>query len=178
MDMTVRETDNGSDWLTIVDRSGAPLSLSDPVLEESFIRLALTIRNRLREETGLETSGEYTTPAPLSNELRIPTGEGWELIIDTGRPLDSTLKALQLFLAKELTPDKRERLKYVDLRAEYRAYYAYKDDEPQVAGGPSLMVVIQEKGNEEKKKRKIKKRKNFEFRIIEFRIKTEFKIGN
>jgi hypothetical protein len=55
------------------------------------------------------------------------TSEGWELYVSTELPIASTLDALSLLFEKELPPEKRAGLRYIDMRIENRVYYAFKD---------------------------------------------------
>ena len=65
-----------------------------------------------------------TTGAVIVSEerLNVKTSEGWEIYFNTADDLDWQVQELALVLEKQITPEKRRNLEYIDLRFS-RVYY-------------------------------------------------------
>lgn len=58
--------------------------------------------------------------------LNIKTVEGWEIYLNPEDNIESQLQKLELVLEKQIPPDKRKDLEYIDLRFGNQAYYKYR----------------------------------------------------
>jgi cell division septal protein FtsQ len=112
----------------IIDEGARPSNENAPVTSATFARFALEIRGRLRQELGIETNAEALSPSRFANELTLRTREGWALRFNTDFPIEKTLETLRLVLKKEIAADRREKLRYIDLRVESRAYYSVEGE--------------------------------------------------
>lgn len=115
--------------IRLEDESGRAVSLGEPLYPADFPDRVSRLERGIREEAGLALSATVRTPSRVAHELRFRTDAGWEILVSTDIDPGKTLASLRLVLERELTPQRRERLRYVDLRTENRAFYAFQDDE-------------------------------------------------
>jgi len=75
--------------------------------------LTLDIQDKLKNIAGVTT----TRAIIVSEErLNIAVSEGWEIYFNTEGDLDWQIKELWIVLEKQISPEKRKNLEYVDLR--------------------------------------------------------------
>jgi cell division septal protein FtsQ len=115
-------------FLKIMDTSAQNVDTNEPVIDPDFVRFAADIQERLRQESGIEIDAQCTTPSRFSDELILKTQEGWAIDINVRLPLDKSLRTLELLLKKEISPERRQHLKYIDLRTENRVYYSVEGE--------------------------------------------------
>lgn len=120
--------ENGPFIVRLEDLSSSPVSEGDELFEPSVIEAAFRIGDALRD-IGLSVGSPLTMPARVSGELRFRTEAGWEIYASTSVVSGKTVETLRLVLERELPEERRERLRYVDLRTENRAYLAFREDE-------------------------------------------------
>src|SRR6185369_12763648 len=114
--------------VTIHDLSEKILPIEENVFSPNMVSLVTSIKETLHSRFGIEIKDTFTTASRFANELRVTTEEGWEIYINTERPLETTVNDLALILDKEILPEKRPLLRYLDLRTESRVYYVFKDE--------------------------------------------------
>lgn len=119
--------------LTVVDVSAKPVSWKETLFSKDFLRSFPFLRQRLRDELGLEVSAVAETPSRFSDELWFRSSEGWELRISATIPVEKSILALRLLFAKTLSENDRKNLDYIDLRTENRIFYLLKGDEQKGA---------------------------------------------
>lgn len=118
----------------------------------------ISVEPALKEHLGIEAGREYETTSRFADELRVKTGEGWELYLNTIIPIDTSLEDLKLLFDKELPPEKRTQLRYIDLRVENRVYYVLQNGE-EVTATDSVSADSEKKTDETKVTEKEKKKK-------------------
>lgn len=141
--------------VSITDLSAQPAAEGQRVADERLVPFVSSIGEEIARRLGLSVGNEYSIVSRFAGELRMTTGEGWELYMSTERPLAATLDALALLFEKELSPEKRSGLRYIDMRIENRVYYAFKDapaEEPAIESSESSDK--KEVVDDEKKKKK------------------------
>ena len=89
------------------------ISLGQKVLKEKTLSPILEIQKTVSEKMKIGVA-EFT----LSDEGRLDakTNEDWRIFFDLNQDLNWQLVRLELLLEKELTPEKRQGLEYIDLR--------------------------------------------------------------
>lgn len=113
--------------VTVVDESGEGVRQGgDQAVDRDLVKLATSVGPALEEALSLRTEGEYRVAAREASELKLRTAEGWELLLDTRAPLETVVGHLRLFLDKQVPPESRSALEYVDLRIRNRVYYRMK----------------------------------------------------
>ncbi len=116
-------TDSAAHAGFIVRQSDVIEGLADgaTVLEPATMQQLLAIADRL-QASGVQVSSMLLQKP---NQLDVGTAEGWNMYFDLNsrENPDFQLEKAVLLLNKELTPDKREGLKYVDLRFKDRAFF-------------------------------------------------------
>lgn len=99
------------------------IKISGPkeMLKKEKIAQILEIQAKLKEQVGITT-----TQAIIDSEerLNIETFEGWEIYFNLKGDLNWQIQELGLVLEKQVPPEKRKKLEYVDLRFS-RVYYKF-----------------------------------------------------
>lgn len=117
------------------DSSGTSVSegdiLFDPTLPETVFRLVDGLR-----DIGLSVEAPVTMPARVSGELRFRTEAGWEVYASVSVAPEKTVETLRLVLEREVPEERQEKLRYIDLRTENRAYLAFHEEEKE--GGDEM----------------------------------------
>ncbi len=85
----------------------------------SQIGQVLEIESKLKESLDIEIERAEMVS---SQRLDVETSEGWKIYFDLTGDLDWQVQKLGLVLEKQITPEKRRNLEYVDLRFS-RIYY-------------------------------------------------------
>lgn len=91
--------------------------------------IALRLERGLREDLGLSLVSPIVMPSRVSGEFRFRTEAGWEVYAATDILPEKTVATLRLVLEDELPEERREKLRYIDLRTENRAFYAFEEEE-------------------------------------------------
>lgn len=115
--------------VNITDMSAKPVSMGQKVLSEDYINFAISLKEKLENEVEIKIKNEYQTQSKLAEEIRVMSEDGWGIYFSTAIPLEDNLQALKTFLEKEMAGKDRSKLEYVDLRAENKVYYKFKDEE-------------------------------------------------
>lgn len=115
-------------FLKIIDMSGQSVDTDELFLDRDFSRFMADVREGFRNDLGMEIVPECSTPSRFSYELACRTQEGWEIYLNARLPLTKSLRTLGLLLQKEISEERRTRLKYVDLRTENRVYYSVEGE--------------------------------------------------
>jgi cell division septal protein FtsQ len=113
--------------ITLTDTSGKSVGLGEQVFEPNFGAFVIGIQEAFPDQLGLGLTDHPTVVSRFADEVRATTEEGWEVFFNTDIAIDTSLDTLKLLFDKELPREKRLQLAYIDLRAENRAYYAFRD---------------------------------------------------
>lgn len=140
----------------VTDMSGKAVSIGEKVLDPDYGILVIQLKEMFEEQLGISLEPRFTTVSRFANEARAKTTEGWEVYFGTDVPLQSSLNALKLLFEKELVPEKRANLAYIDLRTENRAYYVFRAEENAENKETSASPAPEEKKIDEPKKKKKK----------------------
>ncbi|MFH0969051.1 MAG: FtsQ-type POTRA domain-containing protein [Patescibacteria group bacterium] len=117
--------------LTIIDDSAKPVILGEKVLNKNYIDFVSDSGDELNKELGMKITGEYRTKSRIAEEIRIKAEEGFEIFFSTSLPMSGSMQTLKTFLEKEMAGKDKSKLEYIDLRAENKVYYKFKDGESQ-----------------------------------------------
>ena len=139
--------------LSITDMSQRQVALGEKVFDADYGVFAIQTNELFPAQLGLGLEPRYTTVSRFADELRIKTDEGWEAYFGTGIPIEASLSMLKLLMEKELPKEQRLKLAYIDLRAENRAYYAFREGE-NLTVVPPPMPVEEKKADTLSKKKK------------------------
>lgn len=83
------------------------------MLGKEKIAKILEIQGKLKDDLGITTTQALIAP---EERLNIETSEGWEIYFKSDGDIDWQLQELGLVLEKQITPAKRKKLEYIDLR--------------------------------------------------------------
>lgn len=120
------EAGNSCPLKFIIRISESALNLSEQVIEEALLDKIKKINNNARENIRIDIA-EFNI-SELSNEKIIAkTKSGWEIYFNPEGDIDWQLTKLAQVLEKEIPPEKRENLEYIDLRFGNFAPYKYRD---------------------------------------------------
>lgn len=92
-----------------------------------YINYLLKIREKLKNDLGVDLERDFHTPQIASGDIRIKTTEGWLIYMDKNIPADKEANALKIVLENKIYQNKRSDLEYVDLRTENKVYYKFKN---------------------------------------------------
>jgi cell division septal protein FtsQ len=115
--------------LSVIDNSGKPVAIGEKVLDDDYIEFVISLKDKLENDTGINVNNEYGTQSKIAEEVRVKTEEGWEIFFSTTLPMEGSIQTLKTFLEKEMADKDKSKLEYVDLRAENKVYYKFKDEE-------------------------------------------------
>ena len=115
--------------LSIVDNSGKSFPAGEKILDEDYIKFVISLKDELEKETEIKITNEYHTDSKMAEEVRVKTEEGWEIFFSTALPMEDSIQTLKTFLEKEMADKDKSKLEYVDLRAENKVYYKFKNNE-------------------------------------------------
>lgn len=118
---------NRSYTIFVRDTSLLPVEEGDFVVGESFVPFAASLWESFKESLDMDIENTFTTSSRFADELKIKTGEGFEVYVNTQRPITTSLDALHILFEKEINTEDRRQLKYIDLRTENRIYYSFQD---------------------------------------------------
>lgn len=113
--------------LHVVDESNRSVIIGEPLFSEKSSDAILLLERSLREHGNIGITTLFRSPSRVSDEVRITTEEGWDLLVSLDIDPGKTIASLQLVLVKEIPADRRSALRYIDLRTENKAFFAYKD---------------------------------------------------
>jgi hypothetical protein len=157
---TVQSSDQPGHFLKITDTSGQAINTDEPILDQEFVRAASDIQGRLQQELGIAVDVECTTPSRFSDNLILKTQEGWTMYINVQLPIEKSLQTLQLLFKKEISPERRQHLKYIDLRTENRVYYSVEGETvsappetPETTPQPATVAPAEDKTMSKDKKK-------------------------
>lgn len=141
MNGAYEEEGNRSKTVTLRDLSGTELASDERITEQELIVFPGAFRKGLQDLLAIEATTEMTLSSRFANELRVKTEEGWEIFFSTEVPVNTSLEALALFLEKEIKPERRKDLQYVDLRTENRIFYRYQEgkEDPDTAAASEVI---------------------------------------
>jgi len=117
--------------LSIRDDSGKPVDIGRRVLGEDYIDFIISLKEEVLRGSGITIANEYRTGSRIAEEVKVRTEEGWEIYFSSRLPIENSVRTLKTFLDKEIDQEKRSKLEYIDLRAENKVYYKFKEEEKE-----------------------------------------------
>jgi hypothetical protein len=108
------------------ERKTTQIDIGKPVLDPGIITMMHDIQRLLPDRFALDVN-KITIPAIGSKELHVITSEGWMLVLDNSRGLEDQFLVLEKILTEQITSAKRPVLSYIDLRAQGKAFFKFKD---------------------------------------------------
>ena len=142
--------------LSVIDNSGKPVAVGEKVLDGDYIKFVISLKDKLENETGIKINNEYGTQSKIAQEVRVKTEEGWGIFFSSNLSMEDSIQTLETFLEKEMADKDKSKLEYVDLRAENKVYYKFKDEE-QADSNAQTNAENTQTGTEAKKEDKKKK---------------------
>ncbi len=112
---------------TVVDTGGLPVEIGRTLFDYPFIEHLKENEERLRSELGIIIKPDMLSASRFSDELRMQTEAGWELLLNSRTEPEKNIKTLRLFFDQEIPFDRQGELRNVDLRTENRIYYSLKN---------------------------------------------------
>lgn len=139
--------------LSIVDNSGKSVAIGEKVLDEEYMEFIMALKDELDRETGIKISNEYHVGSRIAEEVRVRVEDGWEIFFSTSLPMENSIQTFKTFLEKEMVDKDKGKLEYIDLRAENKVYYKFKDEENDENKDQENAENTSEQKKEEKKER-------------------------
>lgn len=97
-------------------------SLGEKIIDEKILTFILDVKSKLNEKVKIDVE-EFNVPS--LQRLNVKTKEKWEIYFNTEGDLNWQIEKLILVLEKEIPPEKRKDLEYIDLRFT-RVYFKYR----------------------------------------------------
>jgi cell division septal protein FtsQ len=155
---TVSERHGELPLYTVLDTGGLSVEIGRTLFDYPFVEYFKKNKELLESDLGIRIRPELASSSRFSDELRLQTEGGWELLINSRLKPEENIKTLRLFFEQEIPFERQGELRNVDLRTENRIYYALKnapekegEDEQKDGEGAT------EGGNTPKKEEKKKK---------------------
>ncbi len=95
------------------------------VLDSGLLQFVADIKDRLKQDLGIDIQQEIDTPALVSGDIRVQTSEGWKIFFNQSIGIGKEIEMLKTVLNDDIK-DKRSDLDYVDLRVDNKVYYKLK----------------------------------------------------
>jgi cell division septal protein FtsQ len=102
------------DFIFKLDLENEDLFLSKKIFDEETIEKVLQTKDYLANNLALKPKESYIYPSKKRFDIKLK--EGWEIYFSLSNKLDWQLVSLKSVLEKGISPEKKERLKYIDLR--------------------------------------------------------------
>jgi len=131
------------------DGSRRKINLGDFILKPDFISYILGIRDELKNNLNLETENNFWTPNLISSDIRARTNEGWNIYFNFEVDLKKEMEMLATVLKKEIQESQRRNLEYVDLRADNKVYYKFKQESQEKLDEADIEKTESEKDKEQ-----------------------------
>lgn len=112
---------SGTLILVIKDYSGKEIKIRNSVLDKELMVKFIELRDILSSQFSLKAL-DFVIGNDAIKGFRLDTNEGWYILFDGSRDLESQIMALQLVLEEKIK-EARKNLEYIDLRIENRVYY-------------------------------------------------------
>ncbi len=116
--------------LRIIDDGSSPVTIGEPLLDPKSASAIIRLAQALPDRAGIAVTSPMHSPSRVSDEVRITTKDGWDILANLTLDPDKTIASLLLVLDKEIPQDRRSVLRYIDLRTENKAFFAYSDWTP------------------------------------------------
>lgn len=107
------------DLMVIFLKDGEVKNLGEEIIPEEKMNQLLGIHDELEKNLGIDVE-KFILEGEES--LDVKTIEGWEIYFDLTNDINLILTKLSLLLEKEISPENRENLEYIDLRFS-KVYY-------------------------------------------------------
>lgn len=116
--------------IRIVDDGGTPAMIGETVMSSEAVASVLLLEESLRNRSGgIAIVGQFHSPSRVSDEVRVATSEGWDILASLDIAPEKTVASLRLVLEREIPVERRLLLRYVDLRTENRAFFSFRQEE-------------------------------------------------
>lgn len=83
------------------------------MLNKEKISQIMEIRDRVKDNLGITITRAFIA---TEERLNVKTSEGWEVYFNLKKDFDWQITELSLVLEKQISPEKRKKLEYIDLR--------------------------------------------------------------
>jgi len=144
-----------NELLVLNDDGNKEIKLKDPVLDGGYMQYLLDIKDKLKNDVGLDIDKNYHTPQLVSGDIRVATTEGWTIYFDSSLPIQKEIDTLKIVLSDKINKDQQNNLEYVDLRTDNKVYYKFKNsDQSQTPTDGSAADPQTDKKTEDNKKSK------------------------
>lgn len=111
------------------DEEGRESSAGDRVAEGDIPSFVGNFSQKFESRFGKTLSRDIRLPLRFSGELLFHVENGFEILLDSRRPVDDILTTLQAAMERGIPETDRELLGRIDLRTENRVYYTLKNNE-------------------------------------------------
>lgn len=108
------------------DMSSKEIDVSKDAIDPEYLDFIASVRSMIPGRIGVDPERIMETPSRVSSDLRVRTSEGWQILLNREIDADKEMSMLDLVL-REKIGDQRSNLDYVDIRADNKVFYRFKD---------------------------------------------------
>jgi cell division septal protein FtsQ len=119
------ESSNKEGLIKIKSKETKNLNLGERILEKELITTILEIKKRIEKELKIEIS-EFLIVS--QERINLKTIEGWQIYFNPQKDINWQITKLRVVLEKEIPPEKRGKLEYIELRFGNFASYKYRSN--------------------------------------------------
>ncbi len=119
-----KEADPSLESITIYGQ-GQSLNLRETVVKKDVLGVILDFAKEVKRRS-LFLQGELSFEIVSENQIHAYTGEGWSVYFTHTQPLSWQVTKLQTVLENKVSPEKRRKLEYIDVRFGDQAYVKYR----------------------------------------------------
>jgi cell division septal protein FtsQ len=143
-------------WLR--DLSDKAVNIGSETLSSEYLKFILAIEDKMKSELDISMEKNYETPSRVSADIRGKTQDGWKIYFNENIDLQKEINMLGIVLSEKIG-DRRQDLDYIDLRADNKVYYKFKQGTQEEMnkdeeGQPSQPAEKKAEENGKKKKKK------------------------
>lgn len=118
-----------NDLFTLRNDGDKEITAGSEILDPSYLKYLADIREKLKNDIGVDIEREMKTPQLVSGDIRVTTQEGWLVYFDKNIPIPKEIEMLKVVLSEKIPQDQRNNLEYIDLRTDNKVYYKLKNIE-------------------------------------------------
>ena len=130
--------EQAKDLIVVSDASQKTVQLGERVVSADFVEFCESLSQTLAQKTDVQVEKKMSTPSPMSEEIRVQTTEGWQILFSTARKLEPQVEIIKKILTEKISPEQRKELEYLDLRIKGKATFKLKSHSEDKEGDGSM----------------------------------------
>jgi cell division septal protein FtsQ len=117
--------------IIVHDQSQSEIQSERPIFKPEFGKFLIDFREKAKDALDVQFDSNFETPRAISGDLTGIASEGWKVNLNAEIEVDKEIGMLRIVMEKNIDPEKRKDLEYVDLRTEGKVYFKFKSTAPE-----------------------------------------------